>query len=409
MSRKNKNNSSNRTVRQSKNPTPYVPHIIQKPLSLVRNDVRIWRNALAMALHPDNPKMYPLYNLYDDVLTDARLFSQMENRKQKTIGAMFNILKPNGELHEELTSQLQKSLWFDSIINHILDSRFMGYTLIELDINDSGVPVVSLVPRQNVLPTKGIVLKDISDDNGEDYLHSSHYGSWLLDFGVPRNVGIINKAVPHILFKKFAQSCWSELCEIFGIPPRVMKTNTQNTAALNRAEQMMRDMAAAAWFIIDETEDISWATGGQPANGDVYNGLIRLCNDEISLLISGAIIGQDTQFGTRGKEQVSESLLTDLVNADQTMVEQYMNDKVLPALYLTGILSEADLRFEYDKSEDLTELWTRTREILPYKEVDNEWIKSKFGIEVIGNKAASLDPSSKLKAESWKLEHGFFD
>ena len=27
--------------------------------------------------------------------------------------------------------------------------------------------------------------------------------------------GLLNKAVPHVLFKKFAQSCWSELCEIY--------------------------------------------------------------------------------------------------------------------------------------------------------------------------------------------------
>ncbi|WP_446662918.1 phage portal protein family protein, partial [Flavobacterium psychrophilum] len=35
---------------------------------------------------------------------------------------------------------------------------------------------------------------------------------------------MLNKAVSHVLFKRFAQSCWSELCEIYGIPPRVLKT-----------------------------------------------------------------------------------------------------------------------------------------------------------------------------------------
>lgn len=161
-----------------------------------------------------------------------------------------------------------------------------------------------------------------------------------------------------------------------------MKTNTRDVQALNRAEQMMRDMAAAAWFIIDDTENFEFASTGTPASGEVYNGLIRLCNDEISLLISGAILGQDTQFGTRGKEQVSQDLLQDLVSADQTLVEQYMNDKVLPALYKIGLLPVEALRFEYDKSEDVSELWQRTKEILPYKEVDSEWIKTKFGIEV---------------------------
>ena len=145
---------------------------------------------------------------------------------------------------------------------------------------------------------------------------------------------------------------------------------------------MMTDMGAAAWFIIDETEKLEWATTGTPATGEVYNGLIKLCRDNISLLISGAIIGQDTQYGSRSKEQSSQDILQNLIDADQTLVEQYMNSKVLPALFKIGILPMDNLLFEYDKVEDLSELWTRTKEILPYKEVPNEWIKEKFGIEV---------------------------
>lgn len=379
----------------------FAPQIIQKPLSIVRNDVRTWKSALAMAMHPDNPKMFPLYNLYEDILTDARLFSQIENRKQKSIGAFFNIKNPNGEINEELTTELQNSLWFNQIIGYILDSRYFGYSLIEVATNDNGVPFVSLIQRQNVLPKKGLILKDATDDKGDEYFKAREYGVTLLDFGVAGDVGLLNKAVPHILFKKFAQSCWSELCEIYGIPPRVMKTNTRDVQALNRAEQMMRDMAAAAWFIIDDTENFEFASTSTPASGEVYNGLIRLCNDEISLLISGAILGQDTKFGTRGKELSSQEILADLVNADQTLVEQYMNDKVLPALYLNHILPIAELRFEYDKSEDISELWTRTKEILPYKDVDNEWIKTKFGIEVKDKEVTPTNNNLKLSLDNF--------
>ena len=373
----------------------FAPQIVQKPLSIVRNDVRTWKSALAMAMHPDNPKMFPLYNLYDDILTDARLFSQIENRKQKSISAFFNIKNQNGETDEELTTELQNSLWFNQIIGHILDSRYFGYTLIELDFDENQKPLVSLVKRQNVLPKKGLILKDATDDKGIEYRKTKEYGSWLIDFGMNDDIGLLNKAVPHILFKKFAQSCWSELCEIYGIPPRVMKTNTRDVQALNRAEQMMKDMAAAAWFIIDDTENFEFASTGTPASGEVYNGLIRLCNDEISLLISGAILGQDTQFGTRGKELSSQEILADLVNADQTLVEQHMNDKVLPALYKIGLLPVEGLHFEYDKSEDISELWTRTKEILPYKDVDSEWIKTKFGIEVKDNPLPNPSPKER--------------
>lgn len=384
----------------SKNSLQPTRNIVPKAMARTRADVLTWKSALAMAENIDNPKLYPYYNLVKDMLLDAHTTSQIKNRKLKTLSANFSIKKANGETHTELTSQLQKSVWFGDIIGHILDSEYFGYTLIEFNRGDDNSVEVALIPRQNVIPQKGIVLKDYTDDRGLDYMNASEYGTWLLDFGKSGDLGLINQAIPHILFSRFAQSCWSELCEIYGIPPRVMKTNTRDRQAIARAEKMMTDMGAAAWFIIDETEQFEWATNGVPATGEVYDGLINRCENSISLLISGAIIGQDTKYGSRGKEMSSQDILQDLVDADQTMVEQYMNDKVLPALYAIGVLPEEGLSLVYDQVEDLGELWTRTKEILPYKEVPDDWIKEKFGIEVTGNKAPTTPQ---------KLSLDFFD
>ncbi|MBP7319103.1 MAG: DUF935 family protein, partial [Flavobacterium sp.] len=344
--------------------------IVPKALGKTKSDVLTWKNARAMTQSVDSPKMFPYYNLVEDMCLDAHLTSQIQNRKLKTIGANFLIKKANGEVHEEYTQLLQKTAWITEIIDYILDSEYFGYTLIELNrkeqedltVGQLPTPIITLIPRQNVIPKKGIILKDYSDDKGIDYINTPEYGTWLLDFGKVGDLGLINKAIPHILFSRFAQSCWSELCEIMGIPPRVMKTNTQDPNALKRAERMMMDMGAAAWFIIDDTEKFEFA----PANstkGEVYDGLIKLCRDSISLLISGAIIGQDTKFGSKGKETSSQDILQDLVNADQTSVEQEMNDKVLPALYAIGILQEEGLSFQYDQVEDIAELWERTKEV----------------------------------------------
>ena len=400
-----------KTKKAGNNSLQPTRNVVPKAMARTRADVLTWKSALAMAENIDNPKLYPYYNLVKDMLLDAHTTSQIKNRKLKTLSANFSIKKANGETHTELTNQLQKSVWFGDIIGHILDSEYFGYTLIELNrqvaaVGNDDVPFsdveVTLVPRQNVIPQKGIILKDYTDDKGLDYLNASEYGTWLLDFGGIGDLGLINKAIPHILFSRFAQSCWSELCEIYGIPPRVMKTNTRDRQALNRAERMMTDMGAAAWFIIDETEQFEWATSGVPSTGEVYDGLIKLCRDNISLLISGAIIGQDTKYGSKGKEVSSQDMLQALVDADQTMVEQYMNDKVLPALYAIGVLPEEGLSLVYDQAEDLGELWIRTKEILPYKEVSDDWIKEKFGIEVTGQKA----PVGNLQAAQLSA---FFD
>ena len=394
MKKKNTKNHTNKAGTNSLQPTR---NIVPKAIARTRSDVLVWKNALSNAENIDYPKMFPYYNLVKDMSLDAHLTSQIQNRKLKTISADFVIKKASGETHEELTDKLQKSVWFNTIIEHILDSIYMGYTLIELNrkeneelsTGDLPTPLITLVPRQNVIPQKGIILKDYTDEKGLDYINAPEYGTWLLDFGTVGDLGLINKAIPHILFSRFAQSCWSELCEIYGIPPRVMKTNTRDRAALNRAEKMMTDMGAAAWFIIDESETFEWASNGVPSTGEVYNGLIKLCRDNISLLISGAVIGQDTKYGSKGKEESSQETLQDLVNADQTLVEQYMNEKVLSALYAIGVLPEDGLIFQYDQAEDLSELWKRTVDLMPYKNIPDEWIKDKFGVEVQGDRASN--------------------
>ena len=386
-------------------------NIVPKAIAQTRSDVQVWKRAIASAENIENPKMFPYYNLVKDMSIDAHLTSQIQNRKLSTISANFVIKKANGETHQELTDKLQKSVWFNMIIEYILDSVYFGYTLIEFNRKENEelsegelpTPNINLITRQNVIPQKGIILKDYTDEKGLDYINAPEYGTWVLDVGVVGDLGLINKAIPHILFSRFAQSCWSELCEIYGIPPRVMKTNTRDMAALKRAERMMTDMGAAAWFIIDESETFEWASNSIPSTGEVYNGLIKLCRDNISLLISGAIIGQDTKYGSKGKEESSQESLQNLVNADQTLVEQYMNEKVLSALYAIGVLPEEKLSFHYDQVEDLSELWQRTIDLIPYKNIPDQWIKDKFGVEVEGDRT-----SQNQGQLNWSTEP-FFD
>lgn len=225
------------------------------------------------------------------------------------------------------------------------------------------------------------------------------YGTWILEFGSNDDYGLLNKAIPHALFKRFAQACWSELCEIAGIPPRVMKTNTQDSEMLSRAEAMMRDMGSAAWYIIDSDEVFEWAKGAD-TNGDVYKNLIALCNSEESMLISGVVQGQDTVNGNRSKEESSGKLFNKIIQADKAMLQGYWNSSVIPALVRIGVLPEG-VAFELQQEEDLEKLWKQTHEALQYFDVETEWIKTKFGIAVTGPRTQATAPGAELKVDSF--------
>lgn len=361
-----------------------VRQIVPKSISRVRKDMESWRRALRQADSVERPRRRELMDLYADVMLDALLTSQIEQRIGRTLSAEFSLKDAADKVDEGATRMLSEAEWFPLLLRYMLESIYYGHSLVEFSASEIGSLGVTLIPRQNVVPEKGLFLFDSTADAGIYYREMREYGTYVVEFGSPRNYGLLNKAVPHALFKKFAHSCWSELCEIYGIPPRYIKTNTQDPAILDRAEQMLRDMGSAAYFIIDTEEEFQFAQGVS-TNGDVYNNLISLCNSEMSLLVSGAQIGQDTKNGNRSKEEVAVKQLEKYVNSDKRLVEDYMNSTVLSALFRLGFLHDG-LRFSFNSEEDTGQLWERTVQAMQYYEIDPDWIRTKFGIEVTGKR-----------------------
>lgn len=371
----------------------FVGKIAPVSITRVRQDVLSWNQALTMARKAEKPRRHLLQNLYDEIEIDALLQSQLKNRFLKSLSNSFIISDSSGKLNEETTAFLQDKIWVNEINKAILGSITNGHSLIELSwietlknqVAKEPDLKVQLFKRQNIEPRDGLFYPDYREDKSISYRELKEYGTWILEFGSD-DLGLLNSAVPHVLFKRFAQSCWSELCEIAGVPPRVLKTDTNNAAMFRRAQNMMRQMGSAAWMIIDENEKFEWAEA-MKADGLVYNNLMTFCNNELSMLISGAVIGQDTKNGSRSKEVAMQETLQTLVDSDLSLIEQYWNSIVIPALINIGIIS-GDVVFSYPETEDLEQLWTMVKDSMLHYEHDVDWMNSTFGLKIVKAKEA---------------------
>ena len=378
-----------------------------KSIGQARKDIEDWKTARALAKRADDPLQYRLQDLYDEVAEDALLSAQIANREEPTLAAPFELVTDDGTIDDNATAQLRSLPFMQDLVKAILDSELYGFSLVELGA-DGGKPTLTSILRRNVEPRDGRFYPDSSGGAFVAYRETREYGRWILEFNAG-HIGLLNKVCPHMLFKKFATSCWSELCEIYGIPPRIIKTNTQDPQMLNRAEAIARDMGAAASMVLDVNEDFAFAQG-VATNGDVYGNLIERCNSEMSLAITGAILGQDTEHGNYSKEKASMQLLDQLIASDRRMVEAYMNNAVLPALEFHGWVKAAGLRFRFSASENDTITWQRVTEILPYKDVDNKWIEEKFGIPVSDKAQGDFGGlEARIRAKLEERENGFFD
>ena len=299
-----------------RNDARIIRRVIRRQESVTRKDIADWKRARLQATSTYEPKQVLLQRLFSEVIDDALMTSQVSVlRIGKSQGAEFE-LKMNGRKDEAETQKFKDSGLYEDLVELIVEAQFFNHSLIEFDYDPAGTVVADLVPRENVSPEVGKFYPDAEGSETVDYRLLPEFGRWLVEI-YPRKcgLGLLNKAVPYVLIKKFALSCWSELCEIFGIPPRVMKTNTTDDEMLERAETMMREIGSAAYFIIDTTEDFEFAQG-VATNGDVYKNLISTCDQQLSLLNLAAVLGQDTENGNRSKEESSTKLMEAVVKAD---------------------------------------------------------------------------------------------
>jgi phage gp29-like protein len=380
-----------------------------------RQDIKDWNWAQNLA-NSAEPKNYLLQLLFTNVMRDALLFSQTENRMQQIFSLDIQLKKANGDVDEAQSESFKKTPIYRFLTRRMLETTYYEYSHAELSIGstiDGDTYLIGdIVPRTNVVPKTGLFYKDYTNDlNTIKYREMPEYGVWILEFW-NKDGGLLNKAVPHVLFKRFAQSSYSELCEIYAIPPRVMKTDTQDKAMLSRAEKMMKDQGNAAYFIIDETESFDWAQGVS-TSGDVYTNLMTFCDQQNCLLIVGALIGLDTKNGGRSKDESAQEMLWQLVQSDMALVEEMWNTIALPAMKRHGEVSKDITSFGFAKVEDRKQLVDWCLKFFEYAEIDLEWLKKKTGIEFTKLRETPVPSNTKggksLEALMLEGAKDFFD
>lgn len=377
------------TVALSKKDKQTVLRVIHRQEAIVRRDIASWRNARMEATRADKPKQHQLQVLYSEVMLDAKMTSQIGLRINKSQAADWSLKK--GDRNDvEAMNRLKDNGLFDKLVKFIVESQFYCQSLVQFTFDKERNPDIELVPRANVSPATGIFYPDATANTGESYRDRPDFGTWILEFCPDKlDLGLLNKATPYVLMKKFAMSCWSELCEIYGIPPRVLKTDTQDQQMLDRAEAMMQEIGSAAYFIIDTEEEFEFAQAST-TNGDVYKNFIATCDEQISLLNLGAVLGQDTEHGNRSKEESSTGLMEIIVEADKRKIAYYINRVAIPAMEALGIIP-AGLRFEFAKATDTEKLWTMVFQASNFYEFDIEWLKQTFGMEITGPRQSPID------------------
>lgn len=364
----------------------------QHTQSLTKQDVGRWRTAWQMAINVDNPRRAALYDIYTDTLVDLHLTGCISQRKGKTLLKSFVIKNADGSEDEDAL-KIFESEWFYNFVSLALDSRFWGHSLIQLgDIitDENGVRKfadVELVPRKHVIPEYGVFVKEQTDgkENGIDY-RSGSIADWCVEVGKPYDLGLLLKCAPHSLSKKNMTAYWDVFGEIFGMPLRIGKTNSQDPEDRQQIEDVLANMGAAAWGLFPDGTDIEIKESTRGDAYNVYDKRIDRANSEISK----GILNQTMTIDSGSSLSQSETHLEVFENvcaADARLIKYIVNDRLIPKMIRHGF----DLKgktFDWDDAATYTPAEQRELErmLLQYFDIDPQYFIDKYKINITGVK-----------------------
>jgi len=387
-------------------PNKVLDTIIRTSTARARRQVADWQQGLRAAENVETPKRSQLYNIYNDILIDAHLSAELGKRKNSLLESDFDLFDEDGAPNPEATSEINKA-WFTKLLSYAWDARSWGHSLIEITkLDDQGrIADVEIVNRWHVVPEKGLVVKNVGDESGINFRIDPKYSSWLFEVGDKYDLGLLNKCVPHVLYKRFAQGAWSEFTELYGIPPRYVKTDARDNTHLNRLETMLRDMGTSSYGIFDKEEEFEFMDV-PTSDGSLFKNLMNASANEVSILINGSVIGGESDGGSRAKEQVGLDVSEKIWKGDKSWMERIINEHWIPKLIELGY-PLTGLHFEFNREKNLQEEWKIVDGVLRHYTVDPKYIINTFGIPVIEQKSVSdpaPGPETKAKGSS-----SFFD
>jgi len=363
---------------------------VPQQLYRITTDMNKFRNAVTTAENIYNPNRYDLLQLYQQTMLDAHVTACIGQRKNQLLSCDFNIYDKAGKEIEDKTLTFETK-WFREYLEYVFESILYGHSLIQFEdvINLGGIEQfkeIELVPRIYVRPERHYVVNSAAamPPDGVDYLELP-YSNWSLSVGKSRDLGLLLKVTPLVIWKKNALGAWAEYIEKFGSPVRIGKTDSTDKESVDQMQGMLQNMGVAAWGLFKTDDIIEFIESNHTDAYEVFDKMIERCNSEISKLILGQTMTTDNG-SSRSQAEVHERILKEFGDADKQFIYTVNNTQLLPLMNRLGFgLDGLVLDIEQEEEWNLEKKGKFDVELIKSGKftLDPLYIKEKYGTEVI--------------------------
>jgi SPP1 gp7 family putative phage head morphogenesis protein len=343
-----------------------------------------WKQALEFAENPFFPNRNYLYNIYKEIVLDTHLQAVMDRIRFKCTNTQILYLVNGKPDTKHPINKILKTKFFQDLIKHIIDARFWGHSLIQLNfLHPQFDPVqqqgVELIYRWNVRPEFGDILQNQSDQTGIPY-RDPPYNFFLLEIGASDDLGLLNKAVPSIMYKRFGMRDAAEFLEIYGMPIPVIKYDPRIPGSYNEAKQSLENRGSNGGIAVPIGSEFELKDSAKAGNYQAFEMHAAFHNKEISKLFLGQTM--TTEAGSSlSQSQTHLDTEREVIAHYKMGVEFDLNDKFKHILSLHGYdLGEGVLAYDHNEKLNLAQLSDVLAKLQPFIDIPPSFIYERFSI-----------------------------
>ncbi|CCZ10507.1 DUF935 family protein [uncultured Culturomica sp.] len=289
-------------------------------------DVGDYMAAFKSAESVDLPNRSKLLDIIDEAMTDAHLYAVVQKRKSAVLNSPIEFTR-NG-VPDDLIGEQLRSPWFQRLLNDILDIEQFGNTLLQFRREGQWLNY-DMIPRKHYCPIRRIIIQRQTDITGESFDNFSD----LVLLGSPRDLGLLTKAALYVIYKRNALSDFAQFVELYGHPLKEGTYNAYDAEVRKKLTNDLYESGGSSVVVHPEGTNLTiHDTNNKNATGQLYEGFMQFCNDELSKLELGNTL--TTEVGEKGTQalgtvhqagedkitQISKQLVLNVLNYELTDV-----------------------------------------------------------------------------------------
>lgn len=310
---------------------------VNKRTYRIESTLKKWRQAVMSAEDPQRPDRYILYIIYNQVMEDDQLLSQIRTARFNVQLGDFKIYRDDAE--DEDTAQLLDKPWFFDYLQYCVDTELYGHTLVEFSMNKVGeIDEINIIPREHVKPETGQVVIEVSDEEGipfREFLKELN----LVEIGRKDDLGLLKSLSKLMIRKDYNLTDWGRTNERFGMPFIVARTASRDMEELDEKQNMLENFGANMWALLDDADQIDFQESLGSATGNGHRSFKDMNEylDQCAAILVNGQTGTTDEKAHVGSAEVHERILNKYTLARMRRIQYHINEELFPFLVMKGL------------------------------------------------------------------------